>query len=79
VTAIIRELRKALGWDASIRYERDTYHLDQTEGIAWIYDIDLLRQEGRTPRAFATGIEVEWAERTRRKLGIVRGDAFEFE
>jgi len=62
VTAFVRELRAALGWEGSVRFERSSgiYALDRSEGVTWVYDIDQRRAQNRTPKAFASGIDSNW-------------------
>jgi len=72
VTAFVRELRAALGWEGSVRFERSSgiYALDRSEGVTWVYDIDERRAQNRAPRAFASGIDSNWVAELRELWGI---------
>ena len=62
VTAFVRELRAALGWEGSVRFERSSgiYQLDRSQDVSWVYDIDERRAQNCAPRAFASGIDSNW-------------------
>jgi len=72
VTAFVRELRVALGWPGSVRFERSSgiYQLDRSKEVTWVYDIDERRALNRTPRAFASGIDSNWVADLRETWGI---------
>jgi len=57
---LIGKLRAALGWADSVRYTQGRYRLDPSPEVSWNYDLERLREAGKTPRAFAVGIDTDW-------------------
>ncbi|WP_272975795.1 tetratricopeptide repeat protein [Deinococcus geothermalis] len=58
VSRLARELRRALGWDGSVRAGSGAYFLDP--GAEWTYDVHDLRAAGQPVEAFLSGVTLPW-------------------
>ncbi|MBZ9751889.1 tetratricopeptide repeat protein [Deinococcus sp. HMF7604] len=71
VSAAVRQVRAALGWEGSVISRDRAYHLDQS--VQWTSDVlDALRK-GQTIEAYCTGIHLPWA--TEREQHLRQGDS----
>ncbi len=66
LSALIRELRDALGWERSVVALGGAYRLDPD--ASWEYDVDRARERGQKPRGFLEGIYTDWVRQTERDL-----------
>jgi tetratricopeptide (TPR) repeat protein len=66
LSALVRELRDALGWEGSVLALGGAYQLDP--GARWEYDVDRARERGQKPRGFLEGVYTDWARQTEREL-----------
>ncbi|PTA68615.1 hypothetical protein C8263_06800 [Deinococcus arcticus] len=66
VSAVMRQLRSALGWEASVVSRGGAYHLDDT--VRWTSDVLHALQRGERIEAYCTGIHLPWAAAREQQL-----------
>ncbi|WP_235693010.1 tetratricopeptide repeat protein [Deinococcus aquaedulcis] len=71
VSAVMRQLRSALGWEASVVSRGGAYHLDDT--VRWTSDVLDALERGEPIDAYCTGIHLPWA--TAREQQLILGDS----
>jgi tetratricopeptide (TPR) repeat protein len=64
LSAVARELRRALGWEQSINAPRKAYRLDAN--VTWHYDAHEKRSRNEAIEAFLEGVEADWVDDVRR-------------
>lgn len=66
LSALVRELRDALGWEGSVRSLGGAYRLDPD--ARWEYDVARVREQGQRASGFLEGVYTDWARQTEREL-----------
>jgi tetratricopeptide (TPR) repeat protein len=71
VWALVKLLRRALGWDEGVLALRGAYQLDPS--ATWEYDVTEARRRGAFHGEFLSGVYSDWALETGRALQSLRG------
>lgn len=69
--ALVKLLRRALGWEGSVLALRGAYQLDPS--VTWEYDVSEARTRGNFKGEFLSGVYSEWALEIGRGLQELRG------
>jgi tetratricopeptide (TPR) repeat protein len=69
--ALVKLLRRALGWDESVLSLRGAYQLDPS--VLWEYDVSEARVRGNFRGEFLSGVYSDWALEVGRELQELRG------
>jgi tetratricopeptide (TPR) repeat protein len=70
LNGLARDLRRVLGWPASLRALRGAFGLDP--GTLWVYDVAQARAEKRVHKTFLDGNYKEWALEVNEELEAFR-------